>query len=71
MKITTAEKLRIIMNRQNINMTKLSELSGQSRQNLSNKFARENFTEEDIQKLADALSCEVEIIFTLPDGTVI
>lgn len=71
MKITTAEKFRIIMNRQNVNMTKLSELSGQSRQNLSNKFARENFTEEDIQKLADALGCEVEIRFTLPDGTVI
>ena len=71
MTITTAEKFRIIMNRQNVNMTKLSELSGQSRQNLSNKFSRENFTEEDIQKLAAALGCEVEIVFTLPDGTTI
>lgn len=69
MEITTAEKLRIIMNRLNINMTKLSELSGQSRQNLSNKFNRDNFTEEDIQRLADALGCKAEVRFTLPDGT--
>lgn len=69
MKITVAEKLRIIMNRLNVNMTKLSELSGQSRQNLSNKFNRGNFTEEDIQKLATALGCEVEVRFVLPDGT--
>ena len=69
MGITVAEKLRIIMNRRGVNMTKLAELSGQSRQNLSNKFARGNFTEDDIEKLADALGCEVDIRFFLPDGT--
>lgn len=66
---TVGEKLKIIMDRQHISMTKLSELSGQSRQNLSNKFSRDNFTEEDIRKLAFALGCEFEINFTLPDGT--
>jgi transcriptional regulator with XRE-family HTH domain len=69
MKLTVAEKLRIIMNRLNVNMTTLAELSGQSRQNLSNKFSRGNFTEDDIQKLAAALGCEVEVHFVLPDGS--
>ena len=43
MGITVGEKIRIIMGRQNISMTKLAELTGQTRQNLSNKFARGNF----------------------------
>lgn len=68
-KITVAEKLRIIMSRLDINMTKLAELSGQSRQNLSNKFSRGNFTEDDIEKLANAMGCEVDFRFILPDGS--
>lgn len=69
MKITVAEKLRIIMARRDINMTKLAELSGQTRQNLSNKFSRGNFTESDIEALANALGCSVDIRFILPDGS--
>ena len=69
MKITVAEKLRIIMARRDINMTKLAEMSGQTRQNLSNKFSRGNFTESDIETLADALGCSVDIRFILPDGS--
>ena len=68
-KITVAEKIRIIMNRLGINMTALSEASGQSRQNLSNKFSRGNFTENDIEALANAMGCEVDFRFILPDGT--
>lgn len=69
MKITVAEKFRIIMNRQNINMTMLAERTGQTRQNLSNKFSRSNFSEYDIERIANALGCEVDIRFILPDGT--
>jgi len=69
MPITVAEKIRIIMNRRNVTMTKLAELTGQTRQNLSNKFARGNFTEEDINKMAEALGCSVDVRFILPDGS--
>ena len=69
MKIRTSERFRIIMNRQNVSMTELAERSGQSRQNLSNKFSRSNLTEDDIEKLANALSCEVDIRIILPDGS--
>ena len=69
MEITVAEKIRIIMGRRNISMTKLAELTGQTRQNLSNKFSRGNFTESDISAMADALGCSVDIRFILPDGT--
>ena len=69
MDITVAEKIRLIMKRQNKTMGDLAEASGQTRQNLSNKMTRGNFTEKDIFVLAKALDCQVEIRFTLPDGT--
>ncbi len=69
MDITVAEKIRLIMKRQNKTMGDIAEASGQTRQNLSNKMTRGNFTEKDIFSLAEALGCQVEIRFTLPDGT--
>jgi len=69
MGITVAEKIRLIMKRQGQTMGDLAEASGQTRQNLSNKMTRGNFTEKDILTLAEALGCQVEIRFTLPDGT--
>ena len=45
MDISVAEKLRLIMKRQNMTMGELAEASGQTRQNLSNKRStRGNFT---------------------------
>ena len=69
MDITVAEKIRLIMKRQNKTMGDIAEASGQTRQNLSNKMTRGNFTEKDILALAAALGCQVGIRFTLPDGT--
>ena len=69
MDISVAEKLRLIMKRQNMTMGELAEASGQTRQNLSNKMTRGNFTEKDIESLASALWCSAKIIFVLPDGT--
>lgn len=69
MGITVAEKIRLIMKRQGKTMGDLAEASSQTRQNLSNKMTRGNFTEKDIQALAAALGCKAEIKFILPDGT--
>lgn len=68
MGMTVAEKIRLIMNRQKMTMGSLAEKSGQTRQNLSNKMSRGNFTEKDIAELAEALGCSVEIRFKMPDG---
>lgn len=69
MGLSVAEKIRLIMKRQKITMGDLAEASGQTRQNLSNKMTRGNFTEKDIESLASALGCSAKIIFVLPDGT--
>lgn len=69
MDISVAEKIRLIMKRQNMTMGELAEASGQTRQNLSNKMTRGNFTERDIESLARALGCQTKVSFVLPDGT--
>ncbi len=68
MSMSVAEKIRLIMKRMKITMGELAEKSGQTRQNLSNKMSRGNFTEKDIKELATALGCKAEIKFTMPDG---
>lgn len=70
MNLTVAEKIKVIMNRKNITMTELAAATNQTRQNLSNKMSRDNFTEKDIRDMAAALGCEVSIEFRFPDGTI-
>ena len=69
MNMTVAEKIRLIMKRQSMTMGNLADVTEQTRQNLSNKMSRGNFTERDIEALANALGCQVKITFILPDGT--
>ena len=71
MDLTIGEKIKIIMNRKSINMTELAAATNQTRQNLSNKMARDNFTEKDVRDMAAALGCEVVVEFRFPDGTII
>lgn len=71
MNMTAAEKIRIIAKRANVSMGELAASTGQSRQNLSNKFNRDNLSEREMEALATALGCKVEITFILPDGTTI
>ena len=71
MSLTIGEKVKIIMNRQGMNMTDLAAATDQTRQNLSNKMTRDNFTEKDARTMAEAIGCEVVIEFSLPDGTTI
>ena len=69
MSLTNGEKIKIIMKRLGVTTTQLADDLGTSRQNLTNKFNRNNFDEEETRKIAAALRCEVETTFTLPDGT--
>lgn len=71
MKLTVAEKIRLIMKRKGMTMGELAEATGQTRQNLSNKMARGNFTEKDVQELSTALGCTAEVLFYLSDGTTV
>lgn len=69
MDLTIGEKIKVIMNRKGINMTELAAATNQTRQNLSNKMTRDNFTEKDARSIAEALGCDLVVEFRFPDGT--
>ena len=48
-------------------MGDLADKTGQTRQNLSNKMARDNFSEKEIKEMAAALDCEYEAYFVMRD----
>lgn len=59
--LTTAEKIKVIMKRNNFTMTELANQLNCSRQNLSNKMSRNNFDERELTAIANALGYELEI----------
>lgn len=71
MSLTNGEKIKIIMKRLGVTTTQLADDLGTTRQNLTNKFTRNKFDEEETRKIAAVLGCKVETTFTLPDGTTI
>jgi transcriptional regulator with XRE-family HTH domain len=68
MKLTTTEKVRLILKRKNITAYSLADKLNQSRQNLSLKFSRDNFSERELRDIAKALDCQLEINFILKNG---
>lgn len=63
MKLSVGEKVKILLGRKNWTISQLAEATGQSRQNLTNKFTRDDFSESEGQKMAEALGYEFEPIF--------
>lgn len=62
------EKIRILLvKRGNISEAELARRMGISPQNLHNKMKRDNFNETDLQEIAAALNCSVDVRFTMND----
>ena len=59
--LSATEKLKIAMKRSGVTVTSLATLTGQTRQNLAVKLARDDLLESQIAQLADALGYTVEI----------
>lgn len=68
MTLTMGEKIKIILKRRGMTLAELAERTGQSRQNMSNKMARDNFSERELQEIATALGCEWNATFTFLDS---
>ena len=64
-----AEKIRILLvKRGNISEAELARRMEMSPQNLHNKMKRDNFTEADLNAIANALDCDLNITFTMKDS---
>ena len=67
MTLTMGEKLKILLGRKGMSIQDLAEKLGQSRQNLSTKIKKDNFSEQDLHKIANALDVKYEGFFFLND----
>lgn len=67
MPLTMSEKIKVVLGRRNMTLGDLAEKTGQTRQNLSNKMSRDNFTEKEIRKIADALDCSYQASLKMND----
>ena len=66
--MSMVQSIRIAMvKRGNISGAELARRLGVSSQNLSNKMKRDNFSEQELVEIADALDCDVKITLTFRD----
>jgi transcriptional regulator with XRE-family HTH domain len=63
-----AEKIRILLvKRGNISEAELARRLGMSTTNLYNRLKRDNFTDKDLQRIAEVLDCTFKAGFILND----
>ena len=67
MQLKTNEKIRIILGRRNMTIGDLATSLNTSRQNLTNKLSRNNFSEQELKDVASVLNCTFEVTFVLND----
>lgn len=67
MSLSIGEKIRVLMKRRDMSISTLAEKLGTTRQNLSNKLSRDNFSEREIEAIAEALDCTYEAKITMRD----
>lgn len=69
MELTISEKIKIIMKREGVTTTELAKRIKQSRQNITNKMARNSFSEEEVRTIAAAIGYEFVTEFRKVDGS--
>lgn len=61
--LETNEKIRLLLKRKGMTVTGLAESLETTRQNLTNKLNRNNFSENELKKIAEALGCSLILEF--------
>ena len=59
------EQLEYLLFKKKIAKSKLAEMVGMTPNNMYNKFKRNSFSIEDLQKICDALNCTLELSVTI------
>lgn len=62
------EKIKALLKVVNMNVVQLAKESKTSSQNLYNKLSRDNFSEKELQEIADITGAELEINFIIKVG---
>jgi len=65
--MSMAIKIKTLLWERKMTIKDLAEKIGTNGNNLSNKLARDNFSEKELKEIATALSCEYDGVFTMLD----
>ena len=65
--MSMSEKIRIALIKRKMSVTELAVAIGTSQSNLSNKLKRDNFSEKELNQIAEVLNCYFKGIFVLKD----
>lgn len=65
--MSMSEKIRITLVKRKISITELASNLGTSQSNLSNKLKRDNFSEKELNQIADILNCDFKGTFVMRD----
>ncbi len=68
MNLNNSEKIKILCKRQKITLTSVAKELGLSIQNFSNKLAKNNFDENELNKIAAIINCTYESHFILNES---
>lgn len=62
-----SERIKIVLLKRKLTITNLAEQLGTTRSNLSGKLSRDNFSEKELQEIAEALNCDLDVHLVLRD----
>ena len=65
--MSMSEKIRIALVKRKISIKELAANLNTSQSNLSNKLKRDNFSEKELNQIADILNCDFRGIFVMRD----
>jgi len=65
--MSMSKRIKQLLIEKDVNITKLAELLHTTPQNITNKLARDNFTEKDLIQIAEVLGCKYEAKFIVLD----
>lgn len=65
--MTVSNKIKHLLIERDMTIKELAERLNTSGNNVSNKLRRDNFSEKEIKKIAEALNCDYNISFIMRD----
>ena len=65
--MSAAKKIKMLLVERDMTLTDLSKLLNKSLSTMSDKMKRDNFSEKDLNKIAEALNFKYDIVFTDKD----
>jgi len=66
--MTTSEQIRVLCVRTSVSLSELARKIGQTPQNFNAKLRRGTISQEEMQKIANALNVTYQQFFLLPNG---